>query len=267
MREIVEVNKKRHGVEGMAGSLDCTHLSWQQCPNAWKGQFSGKGKKPTVLIEAVADHNLWIHHAWAGAPGNDNDVTIFNHSPLRRALVDGTFDKYDFAFEMGGEEFNQVWMLVDGIYPELSRFVKTVTEGWDDESRAFKEWQEGARKDIERAFGVLKKNFRFISSDIQKLCFNDMVQSIKACVVLHNMMVEHRVNCKEEESDTLYYSDIPSAQGGGDENRRIANDPLDTLWSAVERWRDLQSETEHYRLRDSTMRHVALDRERTTGPE
>jgi hypothetical protein len=44
----------------MLGSIDCMHWAWRQCPMAWKGQFTGHGKAPTLILEAVATHDLWI---------------------------------------------------------------------------------------------------------------------------------------------------------------------------------------------------------------
>ncbi|GJU47209.1 brassinosteroid insensitive 1-associated receptor kinase 1-like protein, partial [Tanacetum coccineum] len=48
------------------------------------------------------------------------------------------------------------YYLADGIYPALSTFVKTFSVAMDEKTLKFKRVQEGARKDIERAFGVLQ---------------------------------------------------------------------------------------------------------------
>nr|GFA54319.1 hypothetical protein [Tanacetum cinerariifolium] len=51
------------------------------------------------------------------------------------------------------------YYLVDGIYPKLTPHVKTIPEPADDDHKRilYKQKQESARKDVERAFGVLKK--------------------------------------------------------------------------------------------------------------
>ncbi|KAD4179481.1 hypothetical protein E3N88_28072 [Mikania micrantha] len=61
-------------------------------------------------------------------------------------------------------------------------FVKSFTSRQtDDEKRLyFQNRQEGARKDIERAFGVLKKKWHMIIED----------NALYACVILHNMIIE-----------------------------------------------------------------------------
>jgi hypothetical protein len=48
------------GFSGMLGSIDCMHWSWKKCPAAWHGQFKGYKKDPTIVLEAVADHETWI---------------------------------------------------------------------------------------------------------------------------------------------------------------------------------------------------------------
>tara|TARA_R110002050_G_scaffold32219_1_gene83027 strand:- start:2249 stop:2383 length:135 start_codon:yes stop_codon:yes gene_type:complete len=41
-------------------------VKWKNCPVAWAGQFEGKEGQPTVVLEAVADHNTWIWHSFFG---------------------------------------------------------------------------------------------------------------------------------------------------------------------------------------------------------
>jgi hypothetical protein len=64
--------------------------------------------------------------------------------------------------------FNELWFLVDGIYPALARFVKPLSVPLNDDEALFSLWQESKRKDIERFFGVLKKSFTYL---LGQLCF------------------------------------------------------------------------------------------------
>ncbi|XP_020262397.1 uncharacterized protein LOC109838357 [Asparagus officinalis] len=52
--------RKKRGFPGMFGSLDCMHWKWKNCPTAWSGQYAGRGGSPTIILEAVADYDLWI---------------------------------------------------------------------------------------------------------------------------------------------------------------------------------------------------------------
>jgi len=69
-------------------------------------------------------------------------------------------------FTIGCEQFVQLWLLVDGIYPPLSRFVKPISGPIGDTEALFSLWQESKRKDVERFFGVFKKKIHFLSRPI-----------------------------------------------------------------------------------------------------
>jgi len=106
-----------------------------------------------------------------------------------------------------------VWFLVDGIYPELARFVKTVSEPTSPQSRTYAKWQESSRKSIERAFGVFQRKFQIAVRKIEQWYVEDIKKIIESCVILHNMMVEERmVRGKEEGSGWYEYRDEDSQE-------------------------------------------------------
>ena len=57
--------------------------------------------------------------------------------------------------------------------------------------KAFASWQESARKDIERAFGVLQRKFHFLLNSIELWYVSDLHEIVLSCLILHNMMVEY----------------------------------------------------------------------------
>jgi hypothetical protein len=60
MERLLQVAESR-GFPGMLGSIDCLHWQWENCPVAWKGQYTtGRYGFPTMILEAVASHDLHI---------------------------------------------------------------------------------------------------------------------------------------------------------------------------------------------------------------
>ena len=133
IKNITTLHKAVHGVNGMFGSLDCMHTYWKNCPVAWQGSFQGKEGKPSIVLEAISDYHLWFWHSAYGYAGTLNDKTILNLSPFLATLVDGSFAKLEHKagtvpFDIDQEQFDKLFILVDGIYPSYSRFVKGMKE-------------------------------------------------------------------------------------------------------------------------------------------
>ncbi|GKE18329.1 ALP1-like protein isoform X1, partial [Tanacetum coccineum] len=62
----------------------------------------------------------------------------------------------EVPFQVNGKTYEKGYYLADGIYPQWSTFVKAFSIARDLKTIKFKRVQESARKDIERAFGVLQ---------------------------------------------------------------------------------------------------------------
>jgi hypothetical protein len=62
-RRVEALHFNQQNIHGMLGSLDYSHLVWGNCPVAYHGQFQGKEGKPMIVVEGLADHNLYAWHA------------------------------------------------------------------------------------------------------------------------------------------------------------------------------------------------------------
>jgi hypothetical protein len=198
LRNITELHNEIHGVRGMYGSLDCMHHVWKNCPTAWKGSFQGKEGKPTLILEGVCDYNLWFWNSFYGCAGSFNDLNVLRMSNLMTMLLDGTFADIEnragvVPYNISGEEFDALFLLVDGIYPKYSRFVKGIKDPITEQECGYTGWQEAARKDIERAFGVLQCRWQFMRKPIELMDLGLITQRVKTCLILHNMGVSDRV--------------------------------------------------------------------------
>jgi hypothetical protein len=114
------------GFPGMLGSLDCMHWTWKNCPVAEHVQYSGKEEKPTIILEAVATHNLWIWHTFFGLLGRLNDITVINRSPIFRKAQDGL--AVFFHYQVNGNKYQNGYYLTDGIYPKYATLIQSISE-------------------------------------------------------------------------------------------------------------------------------------------
>ncbi|CAI8585490.1 unnamed protein product [Vicia faba] len=59
-----------------------------------------------------------------------------------------------------------------------------------DKRKLFAQHQEGARKDIERAFRVLQSRFAIIRNPARSWHLDALKRIMNTCIILHNMIVE-----------------------------------------------------------------------------
>ncbi|XP_057786725.1 uncharacterized protein LOC131004131 [Salvia miltiorrhiza] len=85
---------------------------------------------------------------------SNNDINVLNQSPLFNDVLQGQAPSIPFT--VNGTQYDHGYYLTDDIYPEWATFVKSFQHPQDPKRRKFKKMQEAARKDVERAFGVLQ---------------------------------------------------------------------------------------------------------------
>ncbi|XP_023762538.1 uncharacterized protein LOC111911000 [Lactuca sativa] len=182
-----------HGFPGMLGSLDCLHWAWENCPTAYDG-----------CITRYVDLACFF-----GSPGSINDINVLNRSPIFNNIYDGSAP--DSSFQVRGTPYKYGYYLVDGIYPEYVVFVKSFLAPHGSRRKKFKRAQERVRKDVERAFGALKKRWFILKKPTAYLGEEKLQEIMYTCIILHNMIIEDegRTICafevyKQESRDRLH---------------------------------------------------------------
>ncbi|XP_052623592.1 uncharacterized protein LOC128128870 [Lactuca sativa] len=193
-----------HGFPGMLGSLDCLHWAWENCPTAYHGCI-------TRYVNLAC---------FFGSPGSINNINVLNRSPIFNNIYDGSAP--DSSFQVRGTPYKYGYYLVDGIYPEYVVFVKSFSAPHGSRRKKFKRAQERARKDDERAFGALKKQWFILNKPVAYLGEKKLQEIMYTCIILDNMIIEDegRTICAFDEEEI-----IPETQPieiGGEEyiNRR-----------------------------------------------
>nr|GFC35156.1 hypothetical protein [Tanacetum cinerariifolium] len=111
-------------------------------------------KYPTIMLEAVADKQLWFWHAYFGVPEADNDLNVLYGSPLFDDLLP---DKApEASFQVNRKTYEKCYYLADEIYPQWFTFVKAFSIARGQKTMKFKRVQESARKDIEELLDSYK---------------------------------------------------------------------------------------------------------------
>ncbi|GJU19725.1 ALP1-like protein [Tanacetum coccineum] len=102
----------------------------------------------------------------------------------------------EVPFVANGVTYPWGYHLCDGIYQECVPFVKTVTNLADDDYKRlqYKTMHEAARKDVERAFDVLKKKWAILASPARAYIKEILANIMYTCIILHNMIIK---DCKE----------------------------------------------------------------------
>ena len=123
-----------------------------------------------------------------GVAGSHNDINVLQRSLVFARLAEGHSPEVNF--EINGHHYNKGYYLADGIYPQWSTLVKTIPNPQGEKRQRFAQMQESARKDVERAFGVLQSRWGIIQNPTLTWSIQKLWEVSTACVTMHNNMVE-----------------------------------------------------------------------------
>jgi hypothetical protein len=137
-----------------------------------------------------------------GAAGSNNDINVLDQSPLFIEVLQGRAPSVQF--HINRTKYNMGYYLADGIYLEWATIVKSITRPQNDKDRMYAQRHESARKDVERAFGVLQKCWSIIRHPTRLWEREELADIMYACVILHNMIVQDERDSYGIPNDNTY---------------------------------------------------------------
>ncbi|XP_050233387.1 uncharacterized protein LOC126681875 [Mercurialis annua] len=156
--------------------------------------YVGHGREPTIILEAIASHDLRTWHAFLGLSGSHNDINVLDRSFVFSELAEGR--SHPANYSINGHEYSMGYYLADGIYLSWSTLVKTIPYPQSHKHRQFAAAHESIRKDVERAFGVLQSRFAIVRGPARFWHGEILKDIMKACITLHNMIIEDERHAK-----------------------------------------------------------------------
>uniref|UniRef100_A0A0D3EFF9 DDE Tnp4 domain-containing protein n=1 Tax=Brassica oleracea var. oleracea TaxID=109376 RepID=A0A0D3EFF9_BRAOL len=248
LQRLLDIGEVR-GFSGMIGSIDCMHWEWKSCPTAWKGQFTRGSGKPTIVLEAVASQDLWIWHVFSGLPGTLNDINILDRSPVFDDILHGRAPKV--KFKVNNHTYRMAYYLTDGIYPPWATIFQSIPLPQGRKAHKFAEMQESARKDVERAFGVLQSRFAIVRNPALQWDKERIGKVMIACVILHNMIVE-------DERDGYAPIDISEFETGQSSRSSQARsrDSVNVTPDMLAMRREVRDSDKHHRLKADLVENI-----------
>jgi hypothetical protein len=171
------------------------HWEWERCPTAWHGSYRGHFKKPTIILEPIASHDLWIWHAFFGLPGSCNDINVLHRSLVFDSLAKGGTPPISYI--VNGTEYTMGYYLCDDIYPPWTTLISGVAGVVSNKQCLFTVKQAEYRKDVERCFGVLQGQYAIIKGPARMWDQEDLRYIVDCVVILHNMAVKFESNLQQ----------------------------------------------------------------------
>nr|XP_023895246.1 uncharacterized protein LOC112007173 [Quercus suber] len=239
---------QHRGFPRMLGSIDCMHWKWKNCPSKWKGQYISHTRDPTIILEIVASYDLWIWHAFFGLPRSHNDINVLEQSSVFYELAEGCAAPVNYS--INGNDYSMGYYLGNGIYPSWATFIRTIPAPQDRKRQHFASAQEVARKDVERALGVLQARFAIMSGPARFFHLESLKDIMMACIILHNMIVE------DEQHTYLGANDFDYDQIDDNGPEPVSHNPTCNLMQFIESHNSIRDRGIHSQLQADLVEHL-----------
>ncbi|XP_057427453.1 uncharacterized protein LOC130720774 [Lotus japonicus] len=183
-----------------------------------------------------------------GFPGMIGSIDY--RSPVFDELEQGNAPRVNFIVNQ--RPYNMAYYLADGIYPSYPTFVKSIRLPQTEPDKCFAKHQEGCRKDIERAFGVLQARFKIIREPARFWDITDLGIIMRSCIILHNMIVED-----ERDSYAQRWTDFEQAEGSRSSTPQpYSTEVLPAFADHVRARSEFHDPNVHHQLQADLVKHI-----------
>ena len=137
---------------------------------------------------ALVDADYKFMWADVGGQGSSSDCQIFNHSPLRRGLENGTLGMPEPDPLPNDDRPTPYFIVGDDAFPLRQWLMKPFSNrGQTNDERRFNYRLSRARRVVENSFGILAHRFRCLLGTMQQRP-EGATLSVMAVMCLHNLM-------------------------------------------------------------------------------
>lgn len=188
-REVADGFRGRWNYANCCGAIDGKHVAIRKPSKTGSLHYCYKGFCSIVIL-ALADSQYQFLWANVGSPGSNSDCGIYNRSPLKQAIDEGTIgfpdseplpgDDRNFPFFIVGDD---AFALREHMMKPYSKRNLTVDE------RVHNYRTSRARRVVENAFGILAMRFRCLLNTMY-VKPDTATHITKACMVLHNHILQ-----------------------------------------------------------------------------
>ncbi|XP_020255247.1 uncharacterized protein LOC109832226 [Asparagus officinalis] len=207
--------------------------------------YIGRSGSPTIILEIVADYDLWIWYAYFGMSDTNNDINVLESSNLFFNLAQCIAPPAHYVIQ--GKEYNMGYYLADGIYPKWATIVQTIQQPQSKKKNYFAMKHEACRKDVERAFGVLQSRFAIVAGSARFWKKHVLHDIMTACIIMHNMIIE-------DERDV--YAPIQEVREAPIPEVDIVADETTRFTQFITRYRQINDKDAHIALRNALIDHL-----------
>ncbi|XP_047951342.1 uncharacterized protein LOC125196764 [Salvia hispanica] len=154
------------------------------------------------------------------------------------------------GFTANGRTHHMGYYLADGIYPRWPVFFKTISCPIGERRVLFAAKQESARKDVERAFGVLQSRWAIVKGPA-RFWYKEVIADVMyACIIMHNMIVE------QERGHVTDWVDYEARSSSSTATSPVTRGPPTGFGAVLQRQASMCNQQDHTQLMTDKIEEV-----------